>query len=275
MRAIGFATVFVAVTISAAPANAARFVVEYSCRSDSTLVQLAAARDHAQPRVFQARVRHAVFAGRCKIVRYHGPRATKSARRSAKPRKTATHTAVARKTVTTFVPAGKVHPVRVSYAEPVRRYGVPERFPGPPLFVPGEVGRSALLGHLTSNDSALGSEARDLRLVEPEFREHVSGVLTRQRRPRAHATRRLGHFIGRIRDLHRAIRDARQLDLGEHSARPRMGVIEHLVDAAHRAERDLAAEHLGDLGLGAQPPSTRVTNPSTSLRRSSRSRVSV
>ena len=135
MRAIGFATVLVAVTISAAPASAARFVVEYSCRSDSTLVQLAAARDHAQPRVFQARVRHAVFAGRCKIVRYHAPRASKSARRSAKPRHVATRKAAPKKVVT-FVPAGTVRPVRVSYAEPVRRYGLVDRFPGPPLFVP-------------------------------------------------------------------------------------------------------------------------------------------
>jgi len=136
MRAIGFATVLAAVAMSATPASAARFVVEYSCRSDSTLVLLAAARDHAQPRVLQAKVRHAVFAGRCKIVRYHGPRASKSARRAAKPRKVAGHKAAAPRKAVTFVPVGTVRPVRVSYAEPVRRYGLPDRFPGPPLFVP-------------------------------------------------------------------------------------------------------------------------------------------
>ena len=143
MRAVALATVLVGVTLSAsaapasaAPTDAARFLIEYSCRSDSTLVQLASAREHVQPRIFQARIRHAVFSGRCKIVRYHAPRATKSARRSSKPRKVATPKAAPPPKVVTYVPAGTVRPIRVSYAEPVRRYGQPDRFPGPPLFVP-------------------------------------------------------------------------------------------------------------------------------------------
>ncbi len=141
MRALGLVTVLAGVTFSAAPAsaataNTARFLVEYSCRSDSTLVQLASAREQVRPRVFQARVRHAVFSGRCKIVRYHAPRATKSARRPSKPRQVAVPKAVAPSKVVTYVPAGAVRPIRVSYAEPARRYGQPERFPGPPLFVP-------------------------------------------------------------------------------------------------------------------------------------------
>ena len=143
MRALALATVLAGVTFSAttAPASATptdgwRFLVEYSCRSDSTLVQLASAREHGQPRIFQARVRHAVFSGRCKIVRYHAPRATKSARRPSKPRKVATTKAAPPPKVATYVPAGTVRPIRVSYAEPARRYGQPERFPGPPLFMP-------------------------------------------------------------------------------------------------------------------------------------------
>jgi hypothetical protein len=135
MRAIGLSTVLVGVTLASAPANAARFVIEYSCRSDSTLVQLAAARNHMEPRVFQARVRHAVYAGRCKVVRFHGRRAVKSARRAVKPRKVATTKAAPAKTVT-YVPVGTVRPIRISYAAPVQRYGLPERFPGPPLFQP-------------------------------------------------------------------------------------------------------------------------------------------
>jgi hypothetical protein len=135
MRALGLATVLIGVTLSAAPASAGRFVVEYSCRSGSTVVHLAAARDHSPARVFQKRVRNAVMAGRCKIVRYHSARRVKSTRRAAKPRKVVTRKAAPPKAVT-YVPAGTVRPVRVSYAAPGYRHGVPGRFPGPPLFVP-------------------------------------------------------------------------------------------------------------------------------------------
>jgi hypothetical protein len=135
MRALGLATVIIGATFAAAPANAAGFVVEYSCRSDNTLVQLAAARNHTEPRLFQARVRHAVFAGKCKIVRFHSRQPTKSARRAVKPRKVAAPVVAPVKAVT-YVPAGTVRPIRVSYAAPTQRYGQPERFPGPPLFMP-------------------------------------------------------------------------------------------------------------------------------------------
>ena len=141
MRALALATVLVCVTLppvpaSAAPTGAAGFLVEYSCRSDGTLMHLASARERARPRIFQARVRHAVLSGRCKIVRYHGPRRGTSARRASNPRKVATSKAVHPRKVVTYVPVGTVRPVRVSYAEPIRRYGQPERFPGPPLFMP-------------------------------------------------------------------------------------------------------------------------------------------
>jgi hypothetical protein len=135
MRALGLATVLIGVTISAAPASAGQFVVEYSCRSESTVVQLAASRDHSPARVFQTRVRNAVMAGRCKIVRYHSDRGVKSARRAAKPRKVVTRRAAAPKAVT-YVPSGTVRPIRVSYAAPIYRHGESGRFPGPPLFVP-------------------------------------------------------------------------------------------------------------------------------------------
>ena len=135
MRALGLATVVIGVTFAAVPARAAGFVVEYACRNDNTLVQLATARHHAEPRLFQARVRHAVFAGRCKIVRFHSRQPAKSARRATRPRKVAVHKGAPVKAVT-YVPAGTVRPVRVSYAAPIHRYGLPERFPGPPLFVP-------------------------------------------------------------------------------------------------------------------------------------------
>ena len=135
MRALGLATVLIGVTISAAPASAARFVVEYSCRSEATIVQLAASLDHSPARVFQTRVRNAVMAGRCKIVRYHAGRGVKSARRAAKPRKVVTRKAAPVKAVT-YVPAGTVRPIRVSYAAPHYRHGDSGRFPGPPLFMP-------------------------------------------------------------------------------------------------------------------------------------------
>jgi hypothetical protein len=135
MRALGLATLLIGVTISAAPASAGRFVVEYSCRSEATIVRLAASRDHSPARVFQTRVRNAVMAGRCKIVRYHSNRGVKTARRAAKPRKVTTRKAAAPKVVT-YVPSRTVKPIRVSYAAPHYRHGVSGRFPGPPLFVP-------------------------------------------------------------------------------------------------------------------------------------------
>lgn len=134
MRALGLATVLIGVTISAAPVSAGRLVVEYSCRSETTAVHLAASRDHSPARVFQTRVRNAVAAGRCKIVRYHSANAVKS-RRAAKPRKVVTRKAAPPKAVT-YVPEGSVRPYRVSYAAPSYRHGVSGRFPGPPLFVP-------------------------------------------------------------------------------------------------------------------------------------------
>jgi hypothetical protein len=136
MRALGLATVLIGITISAAPASAARFVVEYSCRSDTTVVQLAASRDHSPARVFQTRVRNAVMAGRCKIVRYHSNRGVKTARRAAKPRSVAARKAAPAKTVT-YVPTGTVRPIRVSYAPSSSyRHEASGRFPGPPLFMP-------------------------------------------------------------------------------------------------------------------------------------------
>jgi hypothetical protein len=133
----------VGATLAAAPAHAARFVVEYSCRNDSTLVQLASAREKAHPRIFQAQVQQAVVTGRCKIVRYHAARPTKSARKRVKPANVAVPAkprpsvaaATVREPSRIYVPAGSVA-IRVSDAAAARRVNGYNYFPNPQTFTP-------------------------------------------------------------------------------------------------------------------------------------------
>ncbi len=145
MRAFGSAMVAVGlgVALSATPAAAARFVVEYSCRNDSTLDRLASAREKAHPRIFQSHVHKAVVTGRCKIVRYHRAGPVKSARKRVQPAKVAAPakprenvaSAKVREPARIYVPAGAGPVVRVSDAVPTRRNGY-HHFPNPQTFMP-------------------------------------------------------------------------------------------------------------------------------------------
>lgn len=130
MRALGTAVVVLSAVFVASPAQASRLIVEYSCRGEAPGVQVAAKGDKIHPRLLQARVRHAVFSGRCKIVRYRAPRRTKVAIRAVKPQPP-------KKTTISYVPATRaVQPVRVSYVHHYNGYSGTGRFPGPPLFLP-------------------------------------------------------------------------------------------------------------------------------------------
>ncbi len=147
MRVFGTAAIAIGIglgaTLAASPAHAARFVVEYSCRNDATLVQLASARERAHPRIFQAQVQQAVVTGRCKIVRYHVARPTKTARKRVKaaqaavPAKPRPGVAAARvrEPSRIYVPAGAAA-IRVSDAGAARRVNGYNYFPNPQTFMP-------------------------------------------------------------------------------------------------------------------------------------------